>query len=132
MMYWNSWILWPIVSYFVGNLSIGPLFGKKDNIDLSKVGSGNTGATNVGRVFGWKAALGTFLFDVAKAAVVCGTAQYYTQNLSYMAFLGMCVVIGHCLPVQRGFRFTFKGKGASSALGMVLVCQPIVGLYSFF
>ena len=60
-----------LVSYVIGSLSLsiivsGGLFGK----DIRSMGSGNAGATNMARVFGWGAGILTLAGDAAKA-VIC-------------------------------------------------------------
>src|SRR5882762_4788635 len=46
-----SW-LWPVFFYLVGSIPAGYLMGLSRGIDIRRHGSGNIGATNVGRVLG--------------------------------------------------------------------------------
>ena len=77
------------VSYVIGSLSLsiivsGGLFGK----DIRSFGSGNAGATNMARVFGWSAGILTLLGDAAKAVLcmVLGNLWLGDLGLSAAAF----------------------------------------------
>ena len=56
-----------IVAYFLGTFPSAELVAKRFGRDITKVGSGNPGASNVIRELGWKAGMTVFLADMAKA-----------------------------------------------------------------
>jgi glycerol-3-phosphate acyltransferase PlsY len=98
------------LSYVIGSLSLsiivsGGLFGK----DIRSFGSGNAGATNMARVFGWSAGILTLLGDAAKAVLcmVLGNLWLGDMGLSLAAF---GCILGHCYPVLHDFK---GGKGVS-------------------
>jgi len=65
-------ILILLISYFLGSIPTGFLFGKfLKNIDLRTVGSGSTGATNVLRNIGRWPAFFVFIIDVGKGYISC-------------------------------------------------------------
>ena len=65
------------ISYLIGAVSFAQLIAKFKKIDLTKVGSGNYGATNVYRALGLKYAIIVFLLDVVKGVI----PTYYTLVL---------------------------------------------------
>ena len=90
--------------------------------DIRLLGSGNTGASNAGRVFGKKAFWMVMIIDILKTVVpiwavtliVWGFNLYdytWTPWVSYMTALG-CTT-GHCFPIFANF----KGGKAVSAFG---------------
>src|SRR5262245_63928845 len=56
-------------AYLVGALPFGYLIGRLRGVDLFKEGSGNIGATNVGRVLGRRFGILVFVLDFLKGAV---------------------------------------------------------------
>jgi glycerol-3-phosphate acyltransferase PlsY len=90
--------------------------------DIRLLGSGNTGASNAGRVFGKKAFWMVMIIDILKTVVpiwavtllVWGFNLYdytWTPWVSYITALG-CTT-GHCFPIFANF----KGGKAVSAFG---------------
>ena len=107
-----------IGAYLLGSLSLsiivsGALFGK----DIRTQGSGNAGATNMARVFGWGAGLLTLAGDAAKA-VVCMLAGRALAGDVGLALAGMACIFGHCFPVFHHFK---GGKGVSVG-GVIALC----------
>lgn len=102
-------------SYLLGSVPTGYLFvrlaGRKDVRDL---GSGSTGATNVLRVKGWKAALPVALIDVLKGFLPAFLALRWSSDPAFAALCGLLAVVGHCFPFSIGFR---GGKGVATSLG---------------
>ena len=59
-----------LFSYIAGSIPFGLILGKIfGKIDIRKIGSGNIGATNIYRQFGFKVALFVFVLDVLKGAL---------------------------------------------------------------
>lgn len=58
-----------IISYLIGAIPFGLFFAKAKGIDILNLGSGNIGATNVGRVLGKKFGLAVFILDALKGAL---------------------------------------------------------------
>jgi glycerol-3-phosphate acyltransferase PlsY len=86
--------------------------------DIRECGSGNAGATNAGRLLGWRGFLAVLLLDGAKGAIAVGLARWVSDDgwVAMGALAG--AVVGHIWPVQLGFR---GGKGISTLLGGLLV-----------
>src|ERR1700720_2279820 len=58
-----------LASYLFGAIPFGYLVARWRGVDIFKAGSGNIGATNVGRVLGRRFGILVFLLDFAKGAV---------------------------------------------------------------
>lgn len=119
-----------ILAYLIGSIPTAVWVGKTFfKLDLRKHGSGNAGATNAIRVFGWKAGLSVFLFDVFKGWLAVKLADFFfsgTLEGDWMVFLKIglaaAVVIGHVFPAFAGFR---GGKGVATLLGVGFAIFPI-------
>jgi len=121
-----------IVAYFIGNINIAILTTRKSR-DIRKEASGNPGASNMLRTFGFKRAIVVFLFDVSKGVLpVLIAGLLYGLNAESgriaMYAAGLSVVLGHCFPVL----FRFKGgKGVATMVGVFLVINPLLALAAF-
>ena len=59
-----------VIGYLLGSLSSSILLSRSAwGADVRGKGSGNAGATNMARVYGWAAGVLTLVCDMAKAAV---------------------------------------------------------------
>src|SRR6516162_5492457 len=58
-----------LLSYLVGAIPFGYLVARGRGVNILKQGSGNIGATNVGRILGRPFGVLVFLLDFAKGAV---------------------------------------------------------------
>lgn len=118
------------VAYLLGTFPSAELIASRYGKEITKVGSGNPGASNVIRELGWKAGMSVFLMDMAKAAIAVGIAWAVsgTQRdpLCYAAMCG--AIIGHVAPVFRKFR---GGKGVASGGGALFVLFPVVSSILF-
>jgi len=89
--------------------------------DIRELGSGGTGARNVGRALGKSYFLLTLLFDFGKGCFAVWGARHFTTDDRLVALAMLAVVAGHIWPAQLRFR---GGKGMSTALGALLVYDP--------
>ena len=113
-------ILSCVIAYLLGSVSSGLIIAKMTNgPDLRKVGSGNTGASNVQRTMGWKAGLITFAGDSLKAVLACWIAELLTNDHMASLAAGLFVIIGHNWPVYYGFK---GGKGVAASCGVLVYC----------
>ncbi|MGL4561629.1 MAG: glycerol-3-phosphate acyltransferase, partial [Brevinema sp.] len=99
-------------------------------IDIRKNGSGNIGATNVGRQFGfWQGMLPITLLDMAKGMIAIFifrhlfTVQDSTLFNTFEILIGCSAVLGHMFSPWLGFK---GGKGVATTGGVVLVLSPLV------
>ena len=117
------------IGYVCGLFETGYFYGKKNGVDIRTKGSGNSGATNTLRTFGWKAGLVTCIGDVLKTVVAVLIVKLifgktYQENLILLElYAGFGAVLGHNFP----FYLKFKGgKGVACTGGMVLAVYPVV------
>ncbi|MCL4109051.1 UNVERIFIED_CONTAM: hypothetical protein GTU68_032174 [Idotea baltica] len=99
--------------------------------DIRNHGSGNIGATNVGRVMGWRWGSLVLFLDALKGAL----PTYFLPRLLLAAddgnFIhwsvacGVAAVLGHMFPFWLKFQ---GGKGVATALGVVVVLSPWASL----
>ena len=121
-------ILLIFVGYLLGSLPTGFLIGKYlKNIDLRKIGSGSTGATNVLRNVGKWPALIVFIIDVGKGLIAVKIAQHYTDQELIEVIAGISAITGHIWPIWLRGK---GGKAVATGLGMFLALSWKVGLAS--
>lgn len=125
-MKWWHFLIIIVVSYFVGNISFSRMFGKIKHKDITKLGSGNAGSTNVLRNFGFKFGVLNLCLDILKGFIP-SIAFYYVfgENIIYLYTAGISVMLGHIFPVIYKFK---GGKGIASMLGIFLAADPIITL----
>jgi len=121
-----------LVSYLVGAIPFGYLIARSRGVDIFAQGSGNIGATNVGRILGRKFGILVFLLDFAKGAIPVSIALSVRARTDVEASLGigpdllpvcagLAAFLGHMFPVYLRFR---GGKGVATGAGVVAVLLP--------
>ena len=114
-------------SYLLGALPFGLILGfLVGGVDIRRIGSGNIGATNVGRALGRPFALLAFVLDFAKGwapAALIGPALAVSPERAPLigVLCGVAAACGHCWPVYLGFR---GGKGVATTCGVVVALDP--------
>lgn len=121
-MFWAALVLG---AYLLGSACFGLIFARMHAVDLRAVGSGNVGATNVGRALGRNAAFLVLTLDLAKGLVPVLVARGLDAPPLAIGATGLAAVLGHVFPVWFGFR---GGKGAATAAGVLLGAVPWAGL----
>ena len=111
-------------AYLIGSLSSAIIIsnGVKKK-DIRDYGSGNAGATNMLRTFGWLSGLLTFLFDAAKGTL-CAWLGWLAAGDMGMHIAAVCVVLGHNWPFWNKFR---GGKGVAVNCTWLILYLPITG-----
>ena len=119
-------------AYFVGAVPFGLVVGRAKGIDPRTAGSGNIGATNVGRLLGGKYFALVFTLDLLKGLVPMLVAAYLLRGLPthdkpYLLWMlvGAAAVLGHLFPVYLKFK---GGKGVATSAGVVLGLWPFYTL----
>ncbi|AIQ97903.1 glycerol-3-phosphate 1-O-acyltransferase PlsY [Prochlorococcus sp. MIT 0801] len=112
--------------YLFGSFPSGYLAGRiAKGIDIRSLGSGSTGATNVLRHIGKRAAITVFLLDVFKGVLSILLAKYLLLNDSWQVAIGLSTLIGHIWPVWLNWK---GGKAVATGLGIFLGLSWQVGL----
>lgn len=120
MVWWHILIIC-VVSYFIGNISFSRFLAKTKKKDITKLGSGNAGSTNVLRNFGLGMGVLNLALDIFKGFLPSILAYYiFGQNIIYLYIAGICAMIGHIYPVIYKFK---GGKGIASMLGVFLAAD---------
>jgi len=118
-----------ILSYLTGSIPTSIIVSRVvKNIDIREHGSGNSGATNVYRILGWKYALIVLSLDIFKAwlpTAIYATKIFLSISIPDIGFIqilcGFSAVLGHTYPIFAGFR---GGKGVGSLIGVLLALFP--------
>ncbi len=119
-----------IAAYLIGAIPFGFLIARMRGVNIFEHGSGNIGATNVGRILGRKWGTLVFVLDFAKGAGPVALAlllkPHYDIALwthGYVEVLaGLFAFLGHLFPIYLKFK---GGKGVAAGCGVVAVLLPI-------
>jgi acyl phosphate:glycerol-3-phosphate acyltransferase len=116
-----------VAAYLVGAIPFGYLVGRARGVDVLKGGSGNIGATNVGRLCGFRWGALAFLLDFAKGALPVYLAGLLAPPEGLLPHTlpvaaGVAAFLGHLFPVYLGFR---GGKGVATGAGVIAVLVPL-------
>jgi glycerol-3-phosphate acyltransferase PlsY len=122
-----------VAAYLAGAIPFGVLVARSRGVDLRSVGSGNIGATNVGRACGKPWGLLVFLLDAGKGYLAAGPLCWWLLELGEVPLesllrsglgplMAVAAVAGHVWPVYLGFR---GGKGVATGAGAVLALEPV-------
>jgi len=145
-----------LASYIVGSVSFGVLASRIFKLgDLTKIGSGNIGATNVMRTGNKMAAFFTLIGDCLKGLLAVELCKHFfkhysrnfppnfsqVQNLmesnviltetltvpfsAILGAVGLAAIIGHIFPIWLKFR---GGKGIATTIGVYFGWHPALGL----
>jgi len=106
---------WALAGFFLGSIPFGVIIARIMGLgDLSQIGSGNIGATNVLRT-GSKLGAGVTLFaDVGKAVAVVILARFLAAD-DAAQLAGLAAFLGHCYPIWLRFK---GGKGVATFFGL--------------
>lgn len=111
------------LAYLLGSFPTGVVLSRrKYGLDVREMGSGNIGATNITRTFGWYAGMLTLLIDGLKGFLPVFLVQrYFPQEPRLVPAVGIAVVTGHCFSAYLRFR---GGKGVATSLGCLAAAAP--------
>ncbi len=126
-----------LTAYLLGSIPTGFLAGYwLQKINIREYGSGSTGATNVLRVLGTKAAVAVLLVDLLKGAIAVGIVKISVVQVPALALsetstawlvilTALMAVLGHSKSVWLNFT---GGKSVATSLGTLLIMTPGVAL----
>jgi len=118
-------------AYLAGSVPFGLIVGLAKGVDPRKAGSGNIGATNVGRLLGGKYFALVFTLDLLKGllpTIAAGAVLRFRADdaMSYMSYVlwlsvGMAAIVGHMFSLFLRFK---GGKGVATSTGVILGVFP--------
>ncbi|MGP0066362.1 MAG: glycerol-3-phosphate 1-O-acyltransferase PlsY [Isosphaeraceae bacterium] len=118
-----------LIAYLMGSVTFGYLIARAvKGIDIRTVGSGNLGATNVGRVLGARYFWLVLALDLLKGLVpTLGFPWLFGRFVGFVpmdlpVLIGTAAILGHTFPVYLKFR---GGKGVATSVGVVLALDPV-------
>ena len=119
--------LYVIGAFLLGGFPTGPLVARARGVDLRKVGSGNVGATNVGRALGRGYAALVLLVDAAKGFVPVWLVARLDPPVSLwvVAGVGLAAILGHSYSL---FLRGKGGKGVATSFGAALAIYPLAAV----
>jgi acyl phosphate:glycerol-3-phosphate acyltransferase len=116
------------VAYLAGSIPFGLLVGWTKGVDVRKAGSGNIGATNVGRVLGKKFFWIVFALDMLKGlapSLAAGWIMGFSAGdwRDYLLWLAVAfaAILGHMFSAFLRFK---GGKGVATSTGAMLGIWP--------
>lgn len=116
-------------AYLIGSIPFGLMIGKLvAGIDIREAGSGNIGATNVGRVLGARWGIAALILDGMKGllpTLLLPRLLGQVEPIHLTVGCGIFTIVGHMFPCWLKFR---GGKGVATALGVIVILSPIATL----
>ncbi len=114
------------IGYLLGSIPTALWIGRWFfSVDITQVGSKNSGMTNVWRTLGWKPALPVALIDSGKGFLSAYLGFHLTLSVNWALLAGLAAVLGHSF----SFWIRFKGgKGVLTAFGIFLFFSPVAAL----
>jgi len=132
---WTIWIGGAVAAYLTGSIPFGLLISRARGVDIRQRGSGNIGATNVGRVLGARYGLACFVLDVLKGlapviatgalAGALGAWRLPASSLALWYAVAAAAVLGHMFPVWLRFK---GGKGIATGFGALAGMWPLMSI----
>ena len=120
------WPAWLAIAFLAGSIPFGLLIARAKGVDIRAHGSGNIGATNVGRVLGRKFGIACFALDALKGAIptmlarlsrgTFGTSpsELAAADLWWWLAVAVASLLGHMFSPWIGFK---GGKGVATGFG---------------
>ena len=114
-----------VCAFLVGSVPTGVIVARAKGVDLRRVGSGNIGATNVGRALGKKWAFLVLVADAGKGALPVLLFGQILPSPWLPALGGLCAVLGQVFSIFLRGR---GGKGVATSLGAGVALAPLPAL----
>ena len=122
-----AYLLTVLGAYLLGSIPTGFLVARWKNVDITKVGSGNIGATNVFRILGKGPGIFVLVTDAAKGAVAVlfvpglAVALSGAGSVWLPAVAAVSAVLGHNFTCWLRFK---GGKGIATSAGVMAALVP--------
>ncbi len=125
-------------SFLAGSVPFSLLVGLTRGVDIRTIGSGNVGATNLGRALGRRYFYVGFALDMLKGLVSVLLAGLFLATIGHLhaPFLhtltwvgcALAAILGHVFSPWIGFK---GGKGVATGLGVLLALYPAMTIPGF-
>ncbi|GAA9691051.1 glycerol-3-phosphate 1-O-acyltransferase PlsY [Helicobacter pylori] len=136
----NINVIFTLLGYLIGGIPFGYALMKIFySMDITKIGSGGIGATNVLRVLQSKGvsnakqiALLVLILDLFKGMFAVFLSKWFGLDYSLQWMVAIASILGHCYSPFLNFN---GGKGVSTIMGSVVLLIPIeslIGLVVWF
>lgn len=124
---WTAHLAVAVAGYLIGGFPTGVVLSRfRYRIDVREMGSGNIGATNVTRSFGWFAGTLTLTADFLKGFLPLLFLKGRFPLEPWLWVTGaLALVTGHCFSPYLRLR---GGKGVATSLGCVSAVVPWLGV----
>jgi glycerol-3-phosphate acyltransferase PlsY len=122
-------------SFLCGSLPFALLLGRAKGIDIRTVGSGNIGATNLGRALGRPWGIACFVLDALKGAAPVAAFGIWrgawgvplgeagaNATIEWLA-IAIAAILGHVFSPWVGFK---GGKGVATGFGAMVALWPLL------
>ncbi len=116
------------LSYVIGSIPFGLIVGLSRGVDPRTAGSGNIGATNVGRLLGGRYFAFVFLLDLIKGmtpVLIAGAVLHFhvvsVMQSSLWIMIGLATLLGNLFSIFLRFR---GGKGVATSAGVLIGVFP--------
>lgn len=110
------------VGYLVGSINPAAIIARIRGVDYRSVGSGNPGATNIGRALGRKTGILVGVLDVLKGFLPALGFALGSGDIAVAEVAGLAAVVGH---ITSPFLKGRGGKGVATSLGAILAIEPL-------
>jgi glycerol-3-phosphate acyltransferase PlsY len=115
------------IAYVIGSIPFGLVVGLAKGVDPRKAGSGNIGATNVGRLLGGRYFALVFTLDLLKGLIPTALAGVVLRGASSPADFALWLLVGFAAIAGHMFSLFLKftgGKGVATSAGVLLGVWP--------
>lgn len=124
-----------IAAFLCGSVPFALVIGRMKGVDIRRVGSGNIGATNLGRAIGRPWGIACFLLDALKGAapvIVFGVwrgcwgvplAEASGSASGEWVMVAAAAILGHVFSPWVGFK---GGKGVATGFGAMVAMWPLL------
>ena len=109
-----------VAAYLIGTIPNAIMVARAKGVDITSVGSGNPGASNIGRALGFRYFVLVFVLDAAKGLVPT-LVMVGNRPVAYLC--GAAAILGHVYPATRRFH---GGKGLATGAGVLLALFPLI------
>jgi len=116
-----------LVGYLFGSFLSAIWVCRAFHVDITTIGSGNPGMTNVWRTLGWKQGLLVAVLDASKGYFAAFLGAHLTHSLTWGLLAGVAAVVGHSFSIFNHFK---GGKGVLTGFAVFLFLSPIASLSS--